>query len=391
MLNAPARGFSLSTNEDVSVEFDAVINHVEPVLGSQKESQACGTYLAPAFIDLQVNGFAGVDYNSPEAPFDEIARSVDVMFATGVARFFPTVITGGPEPMMGALRNLARAKEELGVRGQAMEAFHVEGPYISAEDGPRGAHPREWARRPDLDEFKRYQEAAQGHIRLVTVSPEYNEMPAFIEAVVGMGVVVSIGHTKADSRQIQDAVRAGATMSTHLGNGAHQTMRRHPNYIFDQMAEDRLVASFIADGIHLGKAFLKAAIRAKGLERSVLVTDAVMPAGCAPGDFMLGEVPVTLHADESVTLRDGSGRLAGSSLKMDRAVGTAVKLAEVSLRDAVTMATTNAARVGRIGGRLRGLQPGDRADLVEFTFDESTHRLTVERTWLSGQLVYSRS
>ena len=185
-------------------------------------------------------------------------------------------------------------------------------------------------------------------------------------------------------------LRPGATMSTHLGNGAHKMIVRHPNYIWEQMADDRLAASFIVDGIHLGAAFIKCALRAKGVDRSVLVTDAVMPAGCAPGDFMLGEVPVTLHADESVTLRDGS-KLAGSAVKMDRAIALTVQLGGVNLRDAVTMATINAARVGRIGGRIRGLQPGDRADLVEFEHDEAAARLRVERTWLSGQLVYARS
>ena len=387
MLNTEASGFSLSTNEAVSVSFDAVINRVEPVLS---EDAHLLPFVAPGFIDLQVNGFAGVDYNAPAAPAEEIARSIDVMFSTGVTRFFPTVITGGPDMMMGALRNLARAKEKLPLHGQAMEAFHVEGPYISPDDGPRGAHPRQWARRPDLDEFQRYQDAAAGNIRLVTVSPEWPEATAFIEAVVRMGVVVSIGHTKAEPAQIHDAVKAGATMSTHLGNGAHKMIVRHPNYIWEQLADDRLVASFIVDGIHLGAAFLKSALRAKTAQRAVLVTDAVMPAGCAPGDFMLGEVPVTLHADESVTLRDGS-KLAGSAVKMDRAIGLAVKLGEVNLRDAVTMATTNAARVGRIGGRIRGLQPGDRADLVEFEHDEEAARLRVRRTWLSGQLVYARN
>ena len=392
MLDGRAAGFSPSLAEAVEVTFDKVINSVEPTIGGPQDEKANKKrgFIAPGFIDLQVNGFAGVDYNSPTAPHEEIARSVDVMFATGVTRCYPTVITGGPEEMMGALRNLARAKAALGIHGQAMEAFHVEGPYICPDDGPRGAHPKRWARQQDFDEFQRYQEAAEGHIRLVTVSPEWPGMPEFIERVVAMGVVVSIGHTKADSSQIAAAVKAGATMSTHLGNGAHKMIVRHPNYIWDQMAEDRLVASFIADGIHLGAAFLKSAVRAKGVERSVLVTDAVMPAGCTPGEYMLGEVPVTLHADESVTLRDGL-KLAGSSLKMDRAIGLAMRMAGVNLRDAITMATTNAARVGRVGGRIRGLQPGDRADLVTFDFDEEQQRLQVRQTWCSGELVYSRN
>src|SRR5438552_14807538 len=127
--------------------------------------------------------------------------------------------------MNGALRNLAAAKESI-PEGPAMEAFHVEGPYISPEDGPRGAHPARWVRPPDLEEFRRFQEAARGHIRLITLSPEWPEAAQFIEAIARAGVVVSIGHTKATAAQIDDAVRAGATLSTHIGNGAHSVLAR---------------------------------------------------------------------------------------------------------------------------------------------------------------------
>src|SRR6185437_11918689 len=116
----------------------------------------------------------------------------------------------------------------------------------------------------------------------------------------GEGVVASIGHTKATSDQIRDAVSAGATLSTHIGNGAHAVLPRHPNYLWEQLAEDRLAASLIVDGIHLPESFLRVAIRAKGADRAVLVTDAVMPAGCEPGIYKLGEVDVELHSDGSV-------------------------------------------------------------------------------------------
>lgn len=343
--------------------------------------------VAPGFIDLQVNGFAGADYNSGATPLEEIARSLEVIFSTGVTRLYPTVITGGADEMTAAFRNLARARREL-KHGGAFEAFHAEGPYISAEDGPRGAHPRHRVRPPDWEEFQRFQEAAEGHIRLVTIAPEWPGAPEFIERAASAGVVVSIGHTAANAAQIAEAVRAGATMSTHLGNGAHAEMKRHPNYIWEQMANDKLTASFIVDGIHVGASFLKVGLRAKGIERSVLVTDAVMPAGCAPGDYYLGEVAVTLHADDSVRLRGGD-RLAGAALKMHNAVGNVVRLAGVSLRDAVTMATTNAARVGRVPGRLRGITPGERGDLVEFRVGEGG-RLEVERTWMGGECVYEK-
>ncbi len=377
-----AQGINLSTGEAVTAEFGPAVQTVEPVLAGTVTN-----YLAPGFIDLQVNGFAGVDYNSPLAPHDEIERSIRAMFATGVTRFYPTVITGSPEDMTGALRNLAQARHKI-PSAAAMEGYHVEGPYIAAEDGPRGAHPRHCVRPPSVDEYRRFQEAAEGHVRLMTVAPEWPGITTLIETMVQDGVVVSIGHTAANGAQIEEAVRAGATMSTHLGNGAHSEMKRHPNYLWDQMANDKLTASFITDGIHIGANFFRVALRAKGLERAVLVTDAVMPAGCAPGEYMLGEIPVTLHPGDRVTLRGGD-RLAGAALKMHNGIGHAMRLGGISLRDAVTMATTNPARVGRISGRWRGLTAGERADLVEFDFAEDTFQLTIRRVWMGGQQVYA--
>lgn len=380
---ATLTAISATTGEPVEVTFDNAITGVDPYLGDPEGLPL----VAPGFIDLQVNGFAGADYNSGATPLEEIARSLEVIFATGVTRLYPTVITGGAEEMTAAFRNLARARREL-ERGTAFEAFHCEGPYIAAEDGPRGAHPRHRVRRPDWEEFQRFQDAAEGNIRLLTMAPEWEGSAGFIEKVVSSGVVVSIGHTAANAEHIAEAVRAGATMSTHLGNGAHAEMKRHPNYIWEQMANDKLTASFIVDGIHVGASFLKVGLRAKGIERSVLVTDAVMPAGCAPGDYFLGEVAVTLHSDDSVRLRGGD-RLAGAALKMHNAVANVMRMTGVSLRDAVTMATTNAARVGRVPNRWRGLTPGERADFVEFRVVEG--RLEIERTWMSGELVYIRN
>lgn len=378
-------GTDVNTGSQFALVFERTIQLVDPLLREVEDAP----YLAPGFIDLQVNGFAGVDYNSPSAPHQEVARSIRVLFSTGVTRFYPTVITGPPDGMAGALRNLAKAKASL-AEGAAMEGFHVEGPHISPDDGPRGAHPRQWVRPPDVDEYRRWQEAANGSVRLVTLSPEWPEAPAYIEELVRDGVVVSIGHTKATTEQIADAVRAGATMSTHLGNGAHSTIRRHPNYIWDQLAEDRLAAGFIVDGIHLPAAFVKAAIRAKGVERSVLVTDAVMPAGCEPGRFRVGEVEIELHPEGRVTLA-GQDRLAGSALRMDRGIEKLIQLGGISLPEAIIMATRNPARVGRIAGRQRGLAAGDRADIVEFRWDEETASLQVERTWMDGEQVYSRN
>jgi N-acetylglucosamine-6-phosphate deacetylase len=348
------------------VSFDRAITGVDHLIRPLND----GVFIAPGWIDLQVNGFAGVDYNSPASSHQQIAHSIRALFACGVTRFFPTVITGSPDNMAAALRNLAGAKESI-AEGFAMEAFHLEGPYISPYDGPRGAHPARWVRPPDLTGFHRFQ--------------EWPEAPRFIENIVEAGVVASIGHTRTSASQIADAVSAGATLSTHLGNATDAVLPKHPNYLWDQLAEDRLAASFIVDGFHLPPSFLNVALRAKGLERSILITDAVMPAGCAPGRYQLGEVEVELHPDGSVRLA-GETRLAGSALTMDQAIANVMRTAGLTLAQAVTLATRNPARVGRIASRQRGLNPGDRADLVRFRFDQG--QLEILETYLAGVQVF---
>jgi N-acetylglucosamine-6-phosphate deacetylase len=381
------RGKIASTTSVFEIGYGTIIQAVDELIYPPEGEE----FLAPGFIDVQVNGFAGVDYNDPAASHPAICQSIRRMFVTGVTRLFPTVITGSRERMIGALRNLASAKEEFSRSGmpesQAIEGFHVEGPHISPEDGPRGAHPVEHVRPPDIDEFKEWQEVANGLVRIVTVSPEWEETPSYITELVRSGVVASIGHTKATSEQIAAAVDAGATMSTHLGNGAHSTLPKTRNYIWDQLAADGLIPSFILDGIHIPGPFFAAAVHAKGIERSVLVTDAVMPAMCDPGPYRLGQVDVELRPNGSVVLRGGS-RLAGSALRMDHAIGNAVSLGNISLRDALAMATINPARAARVAGRQRGLSPGEKADFVRFRWDEREKSLSVIETVVAGSTVY---
>lgn len=371
-------GRDIATGRGVEIRFRETIEAVTPSVESTE------WWIAPGLIDLQVNGFAGVDYNCPETPPEEIARSLEALFSTGVTRFYPTVITGSPERMAAALRNLTRCRGAL-TNGEAMDGFHVEGPHIAAEDGPRGAHPRAWVRPPDLDEFHRWQEAAEGRIRVVTLSPEWPGAFDYIESIVAEGVVAAIGHTAAAAAQIADAVRAGATVSTHLGNGAHAVLPRHPNYIWDQLAEDRLMAGFIVDGVHLDWGFLKVALRAKQIDRSVLVTDAAPPAGAAVGRYTLGELEVELTQRGRVVLA-GTDKLAGSALRMDRGVENLVNTAGLPLADAVRMATVNPARAGRVPRRDKGLAVGERADFAMFRFEAG--KIAMARTFISGTEVW---
>jgi N-acetylglucosamine-6-phosphate deacetylase len=369
-------GKDFATDQPITVEFDETIRSIK----------SCGTdsdvWIAPGFIDIQVNGFAGVDFNRPDTQQSEIQRALKLIVSTGVTRCLPTVITGPADDMVGCLRNLARAQRELPLR-KAIAGFHVEGPHIAAEDGPRGAHPLDSVRPPDVDEYRRWQEATDGNIRLITLSPQWSEAPAYIEAITRDGVTASIGHTSATAEQISAAVDAGATLSTHIGNAGHSVLPKHPNYIWDQLAEDRISASFIVDGIHLGTAFLRAALRAKTVPRGVLVTDASAPAGAAPGRYRLGRQDADLTVDGRVVLA-GTDRLAGSALKMNDAVANVMRMTGITLREAVEMATMNPARVIHMAGRSQGLAAGERADLVVFRTGSS---IAVDSVYLDGERV----
>lgn len=369
-------GLSLADSKPIDVEVaDGRIISVKP-------SQATPTrYIAPGLIDAQVNGFAGVDYNSPDTPLDEIARSIEVQRRTGVTRLLPTVITGSNENIRGSLANLAKAARELG-NGRSIECFHVEGPWIAAEDGPRGAHPKQHVRAPSIDEFKQFQDAAEGRIRLLTLAPEWPGSTEVIERMVDAGVTVSIGHTAASEQDIRNAIAAGATMSTHLGNGAHSTIPRHANYINYQLAADELMAGLIVDGIHLPPAFVKVAVRAKQLERIVLVTDAAPPAGGEPGIYVFGHLEVELTPDQSVRLTD-SGRLAGSALSMDRGVENLMRFAGVTLEQALRAGTERAAAAVSMDDRRGFLDAGDAAEFLLFNYDPETHAIEVRETILA--------
>ena len=362
-------GMNAATGRHIAVEFVETIQSVTPAEG------VSDNIIAPGLVDLQVNGFAGVDFNDPGASPDDIARAIDAILHTGVTRFLPTVITGSPDHMLACLGNLRRAQKSL-PRGHAIAGFHVEGPHISPEDGPRGAHPKRWVRPPDLSEFARWQDATEGNIRLVTVSPHWPEAPHYIEAIQRMGTTASIGHTSSNASH-------AATMSTHLGNAAPNPLPKFPNVLLDQLANDDLSASFIADRIHLDDNFFRVAVRAKGIERTILVTDASAPACAPPGRYRLGEIDIELTRDPDTgagrMVHSGTSRLAGSALRLDHAIRNLMAVAQVSLADAIRTATLNPARIIHLAGRTNGLVPGDRGDIVVFGPD-----LSIRAVYLDG-------
>lgn len=314
------------------------------------------------FVDLQVNGFAGVDFNSPGLDVEDIDRALTAMRATGVTRCLPTLISAPVE------RFRACAAPIVASRHPAIAGLHLEGPYISRLDGPRGAHPLASVADASIDDYRRREEAADGRIRLVTLAPEVPGALPLIEYLVTRGVRVAIGHTAATGVEIHEAVRAGATMSTHLGNGCAVMQHRHDNVIWAQLASDALTASVIADGHHLPAAVLTSVLRAKGLARAVLVTDATAAAAAPPGRYTLGDLEIERAADGRVGL-PGTPYLAGSSLTMDAAIGHVARVTDWPLAAILPLATSQPAA-------LLGIEP---AGTVEADWDAETGVLAVVR------------
>jgi N-acetylglucosamine-6-phosphate deacetylase len=272
----------------------------------------------------------------------------------------------------------------------AIAAVHVEGPHISGEDGPRGAHPREHVRPPDAAEYRRWQDAARGIVGIVTMAPEWPDAVAYISALTDDGVLVAIGHTAATEAEIRAAVEAGASLSTHLGNGAHAVIRRHPNYIWDQLAEDRLWASMVLDGRHLPRSVIRTFLRAKGTERIIAVSDAVTFAGMPPGRYEGFGTALELREDGSLHVA-GTQYLAGSTTSLDVAIGVAMRDGGLAIDEAVRLVTSNPASL--LGSRLEGdrgqVRIGASADLVVFRLDPQDMDVTVERTVVAGREVFN--
>src|SRR5699024_8697142 len=224
----------------------------------------------------------------------------------------PTVITASEEKILHVLSVIAAARREDPLLAHSLAGVHVEGPSLAAEDGPRGAHDRAQLRDPDIAELDRWQRAADGAVRVVTLAPERPGAAQYITAATARGVRVSLGHCAPAPEQVRAAVDAGATLSTHLGNGTAARLPRHPNHLWTQLAEDRLTTMLIADGHHLPAETLTVMIRAKGPGRCVLTRDAAALAATPPGRYRTpagGEVEV--GEDGRLSLA-GTEYLAGS-------------------------------------------------------------------------------
>lgn len=353
---------------------EGLIQAIEPPSPSKPVSGGEDYWVAPGLLDLQVNGYAGCDFCSGEVSPNDVITVAHKLTEAGVTAFCPTVTTNSFAAMAAGLRAIALACEQFELAKERILTVHLEGPYLSPEDGPRGAHPREHVRLPDWDEFTRLQEAAGGRIGLITLAPELPGALEFISKARQAGILVALGHHAANREQLHTAVAAGAIMSTHLGNGAHANLPRHPNYIWEQLAHDGLLASIIVDGHHLPPAVVKTIYRTKGSQRLILVSDAVSVAGLPPGRYQFMGLEVELWPDQSVHLV-GTPYLAGSALKLADGVKNVIRFAGATLAEAIEMASTNPAKLLALFPQRGNLQIGARADLTLFQATQTGYEL----------------
>jgi N-acetylglucosamine-6-phosphate deacetylase len=320
-------------------------------------------WLVPGFFDLQLNGFAGGDFISPSVSRKDVRHVAEAVLRTGTTRFLPTIITADLEVMCRQLAVIAEAIERDPLVGVMCPGIHVEGPFINPDDGPRGAHPREHVRPPNVPDFERLHTAALGRIALLTLAADQPGSAELIRHASAKGIVTAIGHHRPDAAALDAAVAAGARLCTHLGNGSDATMPRLDNLIWRQLGDDRLWASFIADGHHLPARTLRCMLRAKTLDRSILITDAVAAAGMPPGRYRLGEAEIELTS-EGRSVLPGTPYLAGSAAQMPDVIANAILDGGLTFPQAVAAASLHPARLLNAAARW-SCEPGQPSNLVE--------------------------
>ncbi|WOO41548.1 hypothetical protein [Rubellicoccus peritrichatus] len=272
-----------------------------------------------SLFDIQVNGFAGVDYQSNDLTEQALRCSVDALHRHQTQRIFLTLITDSIDNLCRKLERVETIRQVDEKVAETICGYHIEGPYLSTTSGYSGAHNPDFMHAPQLAEFELMQAAANGNIRMVTLAPELPGAAEFISAVTANQVRVSLGHTDASDHDIELAISLGATLCTHLGNGIPQQLHRHNNVVQSLLADDRLIAFLIPDGIHLPPSTLKNFFRAKPPGKALFTTDCMAAAGALPGSYRLADLTLEVGAD-GVVRQPGQDNFAGSSLTPDRGV-----------------------------------------------------------------------
>ena len=368
------------------VSIKIVDGHISRVTHKNKldDPRLSDVYIAPGLIDNQVNGYISVGFSSPGLTVEGVRKVTHALWKVGVTTYLPTVITSSHERLMENFAVLAQAIHEPDIE-LSVPGFHLEGPYISPEDGYRGAHNKSWVRPPDWQEFLAVNEAAEHKILQVTLAPEIEEAIDFIHHCVDRGIIVGLGHHNAPAEILKQACDAGAAISTHLGNGCANLIHRHNNPLWPQLAEDRLMASIIVDGFHLRPEEVQVFYKVKGPERTVLTSDMAKLAGMPPGEYSYDGRDVVLTPEGMIKF-PAQNVLAGASLPISTGVGNIMRFTGCSLADAIHMASRNPARLYSLSDRGE-IKPGKRADLILFSLKDGV--LSIKKTIIAGKEVYT--
>ncbi len=382
------RGRSYVNGEPICVTVEAErIARVEPAW--PEGDAATWPWIAPGLFDLQINGHKGIWFCDPKLTAEQVLTVLEAHFAFGITRLCPTLITASFEALAAGVKAIREACESTPWADKMVPGIHLEGPHISPEDGPRGAHPLSQVRAANWDEFRRLQDISGNRIRLVTLAPETDNAVEFIRQAVAADVTVSIGHTGATPEQVTAAIDAGATLSTHLGNGAHGMIRRHPNYIWEQLGDKRLIACIITDGHHLPASVIRSVVRAKTTLHTIITCDSAGLAGCPPGRYQIESGEVEILSEGKIVVAANPQYLAGSAQLTNACVAYAIRSAGLSLHDAWNMASRNTARALKV--EEQRLARGSRADLVLFDWSGSDDEIHIRATIAAGELRYGKA
>lgn len=317
--------------------------------------------LTSGLVDLQVNGFGGVDFNDAALTPDALDQALEAMLRTGVTSCLPTLITATEAELGARFAALDRAVANSRLGPSMVPGYHLEGPFLNPTPGYAGCHPASAMVLPDAALVRRVTAGLARGVLLLTVAPEREGAEDLVRWAAGLPMLVAMGHSAALAGDLDRAVRAGLTLSTHLGNALPQPQPKFLNPMMAQLADDRIHAGFIADGIHVPPPALKVMLRAKGAERSFLVTDATAAAGARPGLYRFAGMTIE-HAADGTVREPASPVLAGSALCLDQAIRNLVRwdLAEAAgaialagVRPAALLAPVLAARgIRREPGRI---------------------------------------
>ena len=367
----------------ITVDGDGAISKIESDPQSLAHDE---TTLTPAFFDIHVHGAAGHDVM--EGTSQAFSRIGAYLATRGVGHFLATTVTAPVDLTLRALEGIANAIDAAERGNTACAArpvgIHLEGPFIS--HAKRGVHPPADIQPPSIPLFERMRQAARGHIRLMTIAPEMPGALDLIEYATGAGTYVSLGHSDATAGQTRAALAAGAVSATHTFNAMRRLDHREPGIAGVVLDAEALYAELICDGIHVAPEFVRLWLRAKGGERAILVTDGISATGMPDGNYMLGELQVTVRDGRCLSARDlaaGVETLAGSVLTMDRAVENVQRFTGVSLATAVRLASRNPARMLALD-KLGLIAVGQPANFNAFAPDG-----TLLQTMLRGQVVAS--